>query len=154
LWSTELISIKLWFENVPNPELEGKLPDVGRFTRLFCSIKFKIPSGWYDTQNAIVDTGAPISVIPLDIWIEIDTEIVTEYEIKGINPRKECSLPALIGRVTCILLDETEQSQEFTILAYLALTNLVPTIVGFKDLLEEFKVHLDYKGNNAWLENE
>jgi hypothetical protein len=145
------MSIKLWFENIPNPELEEKLPDVGGFTRLFCSIKFKTPSGWYDTQNAIVDTGAPISVIPLDIWTEIDTEILTEYEIKGINPRKECSLPALIE---CILLDETEQSQELTILAYLALTNLVPMIVGFKYLLEEFKMYLDYEDNNAWLESE
>lgn len=148
------MSIKLWFENIPNPELEEKLPDVGGFTRLFCSIKFKTPSGWYDTQNAIVDTGAPISVIPLDIWTEIDTEILTEYEIKGINPRKECFLPALIGKVECILLDETEQSQELTILAYLALTNLVPMIVGFKYLLEEFKMYLDYEDNNAWLESE
>ncbi len=100
------MSIKLWFKSIPNPKLEEKLPGIGDFTRLFCSIKFRGSNGWSKTRDAIVDTGAPISVIPLDIWTDIENEILTEHEIQGINPRKECALPALIGKATCILLDE------------------------------------------------
>lgn len=147
------MSIKLWFKRIPNPKLEEKLPGIGDFTRLFCSIKFRAPNGWSKTRDAIVDTGAPISVIPLDIWTDIENKILTEHEIQGINPRKECALPALIGKATCILLDEEgNQSRELEILSHFALTNLVPLIIGFKGILENFKLILDYKQDHAFAE--
>jgi hypothetical protein len=113
----------------------------------------KSKNGWSDSINAIVDTGAPFSVIPLDIWTDLETTILTEQEIRGINPRKECTLPALIGKTKCILLDEEgNQSKELEVLCYFALSNLVPLIVGFRDILEKFKVYFDYKDNTAFAE--
>jgi len=145
--------IKFWFEKIRSPVLEEKIPDIGKLTRLFCTIKMKSKNGWSDSLNAIVDTGAPFSVIPLDIWTDLETKIITEHEIRGINPRKECTLPALIGKTKCILLDEEgNQSKELEVLCYFALSNLVPFIVGFRDILENFKVYFDYKDNIAFAE--
>jgi len=145
--------VELKFEEFSVPKLKSKLPEAGRFTRLFCSIKFKTDDGWYDTQNAIVDTGAPMTLIPLDLWNEIDAEVLTDYEIQGINPRKECSIPVLVGKVKAIILDEKgKQSEELDILAYLALTNKVPLLVGFKGMLSNFKVFFDQHNNNAFIE--
>lgn len=145
--------VNFWFEKIRSPALEEKIPDIGTLTRLFCTVKMKSRSGWGDSLNAIVDTGAPFSVIPLDIWTDLDSEIVTEQEIRGINPRKECTLPALIGKAKCILLDEEgNQSRELEILCYFALSNLVPFIVGFRDILENFKIYFDYKNNIAFAE--
>jgi hypothetical protein len=145
--------IKFWFEKIRSPDLEEKVPDIGELTRLFCTIKMKSKKGWSDSLNAIVDTGAPFSVIPLDIWTDLDTTILTEQEIRGINPRKECTLPALIGKTKCILLDEEgNQSKELEVLSYFALSNLVPLIVGFRDILEKFKVCFDYKEDIAFAE--
>ncbi|NIM13153.1 MAG: hypothetical protein GTO45_13620 [Candidatus Aminicenantes bacterium] len=145
--------IKFWFEKIPSPVLEEKIPDIGTLTRLFCTIKMKSGNGWSDSLNAILDTGAPFSVIPLDIWTDLETKIITEHEIRGINPRKECTLPALIGKTKCILLDEEgNQSKELEILCYFALSNLVPIIVGFKDILENFRICFNYKDNTAFAE--
>ncbi|MDI6794432.1 MAG: hypothetical protein QME81_16465 [bacterium] len=120
------MSIKLWFEQVPYPALEEKIPDMGTFIRLFSSIKFKTITGWSKSMNAIIDTGAPISVIPLDVWTRIEVKKLAKHKIKGVNPKEECALPASVGKVRCILLDEDgNQSDELEILSYLAYTNLL-----------------------------
>ncbi len=144
--------INLWFETFPNPALEEKIHNVGDFTRLFRAVKFKASGGWSKTFDAIVDTGAPLSVIPLDMWLDIDPEILAEHEIQGISPRKECTVPALVGNVKCVLIDdEANQSKELKILSYLALTNLVPLIIGFRNILEIFTFHSNYSINEAYL---
>lgn len=73
------MSINFWFERIPNPPLEDKIVDVGTLTRLFACVKFKAVHGWSKSRDAIVDTGAPISVIPLDIWSDIETEILAKH---------------------------------------------------------------------------
>jgi hypothetical protein len=44
-------------------------------------------------------------------------------------------------------------TDEIKLVAYLPLTNKLPIILGFKDLLEKFKINADYQNNQAWLEN-
>jgi hypothetical protein len=141
------IKIGLWLENFPNPALEIKSPGIGDFTRLFCYIRFKTNTGWSDSMQAIVDTGAPVSLIPLDVWSEAETEILTDFEIGGINPRQECTLPVLVGKIKCMLVDENrEQSKELEIPSYFATTNKVPLLIGFKNLLCGFKMNVDPRG--------
>jgi hypothetical protein len=48
--------------------------------------------------------------------------------------------------------EEGNQSKELEVLCYFALSNLVPLIVGFRDILENFKVYFDYKDNIAFAE--
>ncbi len=55
----------------------------------------------------------------------------------------------IIGKVNCILLDEYDnKSRELAIHAYLAMTDEVPLILGFKDLLSKFRVCFDYGEND------
>ncbi len=138
----------LWLENFPNPALEARSSGIGEFTRLFCYIRFKTHNnGWSDSLQAIVDTGAPVSLIPLDVWSEAETEVLTDFEIGGINPRQECTLPVLVGKIKCILVDENKnQSKELEILSYFATTNKVPLLIGFKNLLCEFVMNLNPHG--------
>lgn len=139
--------IGLWLENFPNPALEARLPDIGEFTRLFCYIRFKMHSVWSDSLRTIVDTGAPVSLIPLDVWSEAEKEILTDFEIGGINPRQECTLPVLVGKIKVMLTDEKgNQSKELEILSYFAMTNKAPLLIGFKNLLCEFKMNIDPEG--------
>ena len=139
--------IGLWLENFPNLALEARSPDIGEFTRLFCYIRFKTHNGWSDSLQAIVDTGAPVSLIPLDVWSEAETEVLTDFEIGGINPRQECTLPVLVGKIKCIIVDENKnQSKELEIFSYFATTNKVPLLIGFKNLLCEFKMNINPHG--------
>ncbi|MCK4613253.1 MAG: hypothetical protein KAU14_00495 [Thermoplasmata archaeon] len=150
---TMSIRVELKFENLSVPKLTNKVPEIGKFTRLFCGIRFKTKNGWYDTQNAIVDTGAPMTLIPLDMWNEINTRIVTDYEIFGLSHRKECLISVLVGKVTALIVDEKgNHSDELDTFAYLALTNKVPLIIGFKGLLSNFKVCFDQEKDNAFIE--
>ena len=46
----------------------------------------------------------------------------------------------------------SRKSSELEIHAYLAMTDEVPLIVGFKDLLAKFRVCFDYSENEAYVE--
>lgn len=147
--------IQLRFETFQNPELEEKIANIGKLTRLFCLMKFRLKDGysWSKTREVIVDTGAPISVIPLDFWLEADTRILAEHDVYGINPREECSIPMLVGNIKSILVDEEgNQSRENEFLAYLALTNKIPLILGFKDLLSNFSLCFEQETGSAFIE--
>ncbi|PKP56299.1 MAG: hypothetical protein CVT88_02410 [Candidatus Altiarchaeales archaeon HGW-Altiarchaeales-1] len=147
------MQVRLRFEQFKSSGLENKLSESVNFIRLFCSIKFKTPAGWYKTKDAIIDTGAPISLIPLDVWNNSDVKILAEHRAYGINTKEECTIPVKVGKVKCILVDEEgNQSEEMEILSYLALTNTVPIILGFKDLLERFKLCFDFYEKEAWIE--
>jgi hypothetical protein len=69
-------------------------------------------------------------------------------------PREECALPIVIGDISCVLVDREGQSEELQISAYLALTDDVPLVIGFWDLLERFKLCMDYRNKEAYLEGE
>jgi len=145
--------VHLRFEKFLNPKLEEKLPGKGEFVRLFCSVRFKTKDGWDDAVDAIIDTGAPVSLIPFDVWSNAKTELLVEHEVYGINPSKECRIPVKVGKIMGVLVDEEEnQSGEIEMLSYLALTTKIPVILGFKDLLTEFKICFDYGENEAWIE--
>jgi len=105
-----------------------------------------------ESREAIVDTGAHTSVLPLTLWqrfaVEIDEKDVT---VGGINDRPECQIPASLGKVKCFLTDETGQvSPELDIPCFLAETDRVPLILGFANLLSRFKICFDYENKEAF----
>jgi hypothetical protein len=144
--------VKLFFEISKDLKLEQIIKDF-EFLRLKSFIQFKTQKGWSKIYDSIVDTGAPISLIPLFIWKRILYTKLTDYCIYGITRKPECLIPVIIGKVDCILLDEEEnQTSKLNIYAYLALTSEVPLILGFKDLLSKFFTCFDYKNKEAWIE--
>jgi hypothetical protein len=57
-----------------------------------CRMAFRTPDGFTDPYPAIVDTGASISLIPLQIWKgwSIEAEAIRDSTIRGVVPLKEC----------------------------------------------------------------
>ena len=45
-----------------------------------------------------------MTLIPLNIWQDIETNIIADHEIKGVNP-KECMIPVKIAKVRVVLFD-------------------------------------------------
>jgi hypothetical protein len=58
------------------------------------------------------------------------------------------------GKIALRLIDEEHQTEKIDVHAYFALTDEIPLILGFKDILTSFKVCFDYKENSAWLVHE
>lgn len=141
--------INLYFWKFDNPDLVDI--DIG-IIRLFCEVAFVTEEGYTDSYSAVLDTGAPVSVIPYQIWSMLKVKKIRSYGIRGIVPKKECSLPVTIGEVSCILLDKEESTRRIKVKAYLAHSNEVPLIIGFKDILDRCGVYLDFRKNIAYLE--
>ena len=137
-----------------NKVLNTKIPEFGYFIRLKCGVQFKRKENdWTKLILGILDTGAPISVIPYDLWYDLDRNVLGDYEMRGIIPKEECKVSVDVGKVRCLLTDKFgNTSKEIEIYAYLAPTNRVPLIIGFKNLLEEFRIIIECKKNEAILE--
>ncbi len=128
--------------------LEQKIPDLLPLVRLFCRIKF---AGAELSEIAMLDTGAHISLIPFYLWKKLDTQVVAEHVMKGAIPDK--SIPVNVGYVKARIIDgEGNISKEIRFLSYLAFTNNVPLILGMRDLLEKFDIHILFSQNKAYLE--
>lgn len=144
--------VHLYFETFTHKELERKIKGYN-IIRLKAAVKLKTPYGWSKIYDAIVDTGAHTSVIPQSVWEGIEKEIITKHSMQGLSIKPECAIPVMIGKAFCMLVDEGgNQTKEKDIHAYLAVTDDVPLIIGFKDLLSQLKLYCDYKNNKAWVE--
>jgi hypothetical protein len=138
---------------VSDPQL-GNFPL--RVIRLMTNVCFRRPDGSFsEAFEAVVDTGAFVSVLPRNIWREIKREIkVADASFGGISERKQCQIKCSIGTVTCFLTDERgNRSHDYNIVAFLAKTDKVPLIIGFADLLEKMRTCFRYQIGEAWIED-
>lgn len=144
--------IELYFHTFPNLELleKGIHTDI---IRLFGRVQFKVKENWSESYNAIVDTGAPFSLLPLEIWQEAEVEILTNTVVRGLVPKKQCVLPVKVGKTTIRLIDEEEHvSNPLMVKAYLAPHNRVPLIIGFQDFLSKMRILFSYQERIAYAE--
>ena len=135
-----------------------RLPDVELLhrgiahIRLLCNVQFETPAKEVFMQPAIVDTGAPLCLIPSDLWEKVRTQQFEATRIGGLLARKECAIPARVGILSMTLLDQHGHRQRLTVRAFLAHTTEVPLILGFQDCLEKATLHLSFPRDAAWLE--
>lgn len=143
--------VKLFFETLKDPELEEKVKGIEIIT-LKTSVQFKTADGWTEPFDALGDKGAPIRLIPCFIWKKIDHTELTDYQAGGITAG---TIPVKAGTVNCTLIDwEGNATKEREIYAYLALTDKVPLIIGFKDLLSKCATYFDYQNKEAYIEED
>ncbi len=147
--STNTKKIKLHLRRFENPDLVDLDIEI---IRLFSEVAFVSKKGYTASYSAILDTGAPVSVIPFHIWSMLEIKKIKEYSVSGIVPKKECILPVTIGEISCFLLDEEQSTNEIRVKAYLAHSDEIPLIIGFKDLLDRFGLYLNFRENIAYLE--
>jgi len=144
--------IGLSFQRFPSLELKerGVLVD---FIRLIGRVEFEMEAGWSEPHLAILDTGAPMCLLPLDRWQECKIELLTEgYPLRGVVPKEECILPVKIGKIALRLVDEKYLGKRLEAEAYLAPTNDVPLVIGFHRCFERYKVVFDYERGFAYVE--
>ena len=119
--------------------------------RLWCGIKFETDNGLTATYPAIVDTGAHISLIPKRIWSTSKVKILADHYVRGLIPKPECKMGVKVGEISGYLVDQEGITSKYKSSSYLAPTNDVPIIMGFRELLTKFRVCFDYP-DEAWLE--
>ncbi len=104
--------------------------------------------------SGILDTGAPITVIPHSIWKDIYVRKLTKRYLSGINPEKQCKILCDIGGILLQLVDENDnRSSTFPCLAYLvpAQYDTVPLILGVDRCLDRFKLEVNFVTQHAYL---
>ncbi len=106
-----------------------------------------------DPELAIVDTGAPLSLIPQDIWQGCRYLKLRDDVIRGVVPKPDCELLVIDGVVACTLQDDAGQMSDLqTIRAHLAHSEDVPLLLGFGGLLDGADVHFSVERHEAYLE--
>jgi len=147
------IRVNIDFIKQYDPELLKKYPDYNGLLRVVSTIVLKTKSGWSKPRFAIIDTGAHTSILPLTVWEEADAEVIGEYFVRGLVPKEECILPVKIGWVCAVILDRFgNRTDELRFRAYLAPTDDVPLIIGFKDLMDKCELQFNSKSLSGYIE--
>ncbi|MGQ9627939.1 MAG: hypothetical protein ACUVV0_13670 [Anaerolineae bacterium] len=120
-----------------------------RVIRLLAFVEFMTRHGWGRREVAILDTGAPMSLLPESIWKGSLVDIKAFSELRGVVPKKECSMPVRVGVVKIRLVDQANSLGPMYVSAYLASTDAVPLIIGFEEVLTELDVRFNYKAREA-----
>ncbi len=104
--------------------------------RITARVALRTAGGWTTFQHGIVDTGAPVSLIPRELWRPAEQQIIGDIRVGGLVPLDSCRVPARLARVSCVLSDGTTLIGPFNIHAYLAESDEVPLLLGVSDLIE------------------
>jgi len=141
--------IALAFREAQHPFLYAKNIDL-KVVRLIAGARFKKADGWTEPHDAIVDTGAPLSVIPESIWRYLKVNPL------GFPPRviglAGDGLKVEVAEVQCLAVDEKAVSSPFALRAYLSHGNSTLLLLGMEDFLTRCALHCDYETSNAYLE--
>ena len=135
-----------------------RLPDVGLvdhgfwLQRVLCDVRFFVEDGLSDPYPAILDTGAPVSIIPRSLWSQTHVRRLKSFPLQGLVARKECAIEVTAGILSAILQDQHGRQLRRSFRVYLAHTDDVPLLLGMQDFLEDGTLHLDLKSSVAWLE--
>lgn len=140
--------VSLFFRVLRDQALQQKVRGI-QIIRLKALVQFKEPSSWSKIYEAIMDTGAPVSLIPQRIWRKLDRIELADHQVGGIGPG---TIQVKIGLIHCKILDRAgHQTKELRMHAFLARTDAVPLIIGFKDLLDRFPTFFDYPASAGYV---
>ncbi len=145
------MKIQLFFSTEPIIDTKSEV-ELHKGIRLLTVVQFATGETWSDPQIAIVDTGAPISLVPPKIWKKCSVDILGETELRGVIPKKECAMQVKVAKICLRLLDPEYVTEEIETKAYLAQTDNIPLVIGFEKLLSEFNVFFSYCTQNAFVE--
>lgn len=126
-----------------------------RLIRLFSDVRFLRKESITEEHRAIIDTGSPISLIPLSIWQSIDFELLSdkEFPLLGIASKESDPILAKIAKVKFVLVGRNGiSSPVLEAKAYLVPSDHVPLLLGFEDVLTSSALFCDYKNNTAYIE--
>lgn len=119
--------------------------------RLLTWAQFKCSEGWTSRMPALIDTGAPFSVLPKSLWMCIESEARFTTSLRGLVPLPFAVLKASLGRVTCLVSDPKSSAPPLSVWALLA-EGEVPLVLGCAGFLERATLLIDGPRRRASLE--
>ena len=124
-----------------------------RLIRLIATVQLKTEDGWTRGYDAIVDTGNPISIIPLSIWSKAQVKILLPDKVKlyGIGTDEKSAVSGRLAEVTCVFRYKGKISQPLKIKSHILKDDSAPFLIGFEDILTDAKLFSDYKSRSAYL---
>ena len=139
--------IPLYLTSRPNSE--GMI-----VTRVIAYVGFWTGNEYDMSDIAIIDTGAPVSLIPFSVWSWCPVELGKKRVIQSVTDREECDFEVYQGEITIALFDEAGSMilSDLTIEVDLCATSEMPTLLGVHDFLSRGCLHVDYVGDEAWFE--
>lgn len=122
-----------------------------RLIRLTTTAQIQTATGWSEAQEAIVDTGNPVSVIPCSIWREAQVRwlLTRKATLHGLGGG---SIRGRLGEVIFVFSDRARVSPPLRLKAHLIDDDSVPLLIGFEDVLTNVRLVSDYAGKTAYLE--
>lgn len=120
--------------------------------RLFADISLSTDIGWTRFRRVVVDTGAPISLLPRRMWEHARFINRGRTKVGGVARRPECFIDATLAEVDCLLSDGAVGIGPLRIYAYLADSDEVAALLGFAGILDRLVLHVDVAGDGAYLE--
>ena len=144
--------IELYFTSYPDLELiEQNI--VIEHTRLLTDVEFLQHDGtWSNVRPALIDTGSPISLIPLEIWQNSPVSIRGTTTIGGLVRKEQCYIDVKIADLPLRFRDRYHVTEAIAPISYLASVNTVPLIIGFESLLKAADVYFSFSKNEAYME--
>lgn len=126
---------------------EGMHPPSLRFT---CQVRLSTLPGV--SATALVDTGAPLTLLPRQVWERSESDIeflATSSGWSAIRGLGGASVPCRLARIHIMLADPTpSHSAWLRVPAQLAETNAVPVILGVAGFLDTYEVILNRDGES------
>lgn len=122
-----------------------------RLVRLLGNVCFKTSSGWTKPFEAIVDTGNPTTVLPLNVHQQISSQKLYpgKIDLLGIG---QGSVRGWLASIIMSFHDKQATSPPFQAKAYLLDDDSTPLIIGYEDVLTELRLVSDYPQQQAYFE--
>ena len=141
--------IKLKYETKISGQLFVESQIIYRDIRLMAPVSFWMLKGeWTEPEDAIIDTGSHVSVIPHYIWINSHHTFISDEAEMGIGGN---IVTGRLGWITLRLHDEETISPPLSIKANLIDNDSLPPILGFEDVISEMLLVSDFQQNTAYI---
>ncbi len=118
--------------------------------RLYTNLRLHLRSKWSDPLRAIVDTGAPYSVIPRDLGTQLVATSLYRTRMGGLVP-KEYMYGTMV-ETECMATDEENSSEPFKIRAIVADKIGIPLLLGLHGILDQEELITRISSREAWLQ--
>lgn len=120
-------------------------------TRLLADVSVATDAGWTLFEPAVIDTGAPVTVLPRANWSGSRFKKLGRVKIGGLARREECRLPAILAEIECRLSDGVRGLGPLRIPAYLVETEDAPRLIGILGFIERGVLRVELSKNHAYL---
>jgi hypothetical protein len=115
-------------------------------------VRFKKTDGDFQLETGFIDTGATVSLFPLNLLENLEHKIISEnFEIEQAGIASQ-AFKAVEAEITLYLEDSSGiESSEIRVRAWFADTDKI--IIGFQDILDRAILFADFlQSRTAWLE--